>query len=365
MAFSLCEKDNIQWVTSDVLGTKHLFSRRLGDVGDFPFSSKPDPEWESESRQERVRALWQRFRTAAEFPAEGFCFTRQVHGTVLRYVTEAERAMPPLPHPPEDCDGLITDRKDVPLCVWTADCVPVLFRDPKAGIVAAAHSGWKGTVADMMGSVVRRMEDMGARAENIRAAIGPAISRCCFETGPEVPEAVRALLGSDAEGLCRRKRASRENSSSISRKRTAGDFCSSALRRSTSMCRRTARCACRTCTGRIAPRRAAAARWRRLSCFEVSHYEIQKDLCSAARRGDALLACRVRRDRRRAGGNARSRAGRERRDRLRPDAHLRRRRGRRVLPLARLRGEPQPRQDAEHAQSARGLPRVRPAFRGR
>ena len=49
---------------------------------------------------------------------------------------------------------------------------------------------------------VRRMEDMGARAENIRAAIGPAISRCCFETGPEVPEAVRALLGSDAEGLC-------------------------------------------------------------------------------------------------------------------------------------------------------------------
>ena len=97
MAFSLCEKDNIQWVTSDVLGTKHLFSRRLGDVGDFPFSSKPDPEWESESRQERVRALWQRFRTAAEFPAEGFCFTRRVHGTVLRYVTEAERAMPPLP----------------------------------------------------------------------------------------------------------------------------------------------------------------------------------------------------------------------------------------------------------------------------
>ena len=170
MAFTLCEKDNIQWVTSDVLGTKHLFSRRLGDVGDFPFSSKPDPEWESESRQERVRALWQRFRTAAEFPTEGFCFTRQVHGTVLRYVTEAERAMPPLPHPPEDCDGLITDRKDVPLCVWTADCVPVLFRDPKAGIVAAAHSGWKGTVADMMGSVVRRMEDMGARAENIRAA---------------------------------------------------------------------------------------------------------------------------------------------------------------------------------------------------
>ena len=80
--------------------------------------------------------------------------------------------------------------------------MPVLFHDPKAGVVAAVHSGWKGTVADMMGAAVRCMEDMGARAENIRAAIGPAISRCCFETGPEVPEAVRALLGSDAGGLC-------------------------------------------------------------------------------------------------------------------------------------------------------------------
>lgn len=202
MAFTLCEKDNLQWVTSDVIGAKHLFTRRLGEVGDFPFSSQPDPEWESESRQERVRSLWLRFRDAAEFPAEGFCFTRQVHGTVLRYVTEADRALPPLPHRPEDCDGLITDRKNVPLCVFSADCVPVLLHDPEAGIIAAVHSGWKGTVADMMGSAVRRMENMGANAAHIRAAIGPAISKCCFETGPEVPEAVRALLGADAEGLC-------------------------------------------------------------------------------------------------------------------------------------------------------------------
>ena len=202
MAFTLCEKDTFGWTVSDVIGTKHLFTRRLSEVGDFPFSSNPDPEWEDAERQERIRSLWLRFQSAAEFPPEGLCFTRQVHGTGIRYVTESERALPPLPHRPADCDGLITDRKDVPLCVWSADCVPVLFHDPKAGIVAAVPSGWKGTVADMMGSAVRSMEDMGARAENIRAAIGPAISRCCFETGPEVPEAIRTLLGSDAEGLC-------------------------------------------------------------------------------------------------------------------------------------------------------------------
>lgn len=72
MAFTLCEKDNIQWVTSDVLGTKHLFSRRLGDVGDFPFSSKPDPEWESESRQERVRALCSASGRRRSFPPRAF-----------------------------------------------------------------------------------------------------------------------------------------------------------------------------------------------------------------------------------------------------------------------------------------------------
>ena len=54
----------------------------------------------------------------------------------------------------------------------------------------------------MMGAAVKAIRDMGGREENIRAAIGPAISRCCFETGPEVKEAVEALLGADAEGLC-------------------------------------------------------------------------------------------------------------------------------------------------------------------
>ena len=73
MAFTLTEKNGLSWVSSDALDTKHLFTRRLGDVGDFPYSSKPDPAWESPERQERVRALWLRLRDAGNFPAEGFC----------------------------------------------------------------------------------------------------------------------------------------------------------------------------------------------------------------------------------------------------------------------------------------------------
>ena len=185
MAFELTEKNGLSWVTSDVLETKHMFTRRLGGVGDFPYSSNPDPEWERPEIQRRVRAQWLALRDAGGFPAEGFCFTRQVHATHIRYVTASERKIPPLEHKPEDCDGLITDRPGVPLCVFTADCVPVLLHEPAAGIAAAVHSGWKGTVQDMMGAAVRAIRDMGGRPENIRAAIGPAISQCCFETGVE------------------------------------------------------------------------------------------------------------------------------------------------------------------------------------
>ena len=202
MAFTLHEKESLSWVTSDVLPVQHVFTRRLGDVGDFPYSSRPDPEWERPERQEKVRRVWNTLIRAADFPPEGFCFTHQVHDTVIRYVTEADQCVPPLPVCPEDCDGLITDRPGVPLCIFTADCVPVLLCDTAAGVVCAVHSGWKGTVKDMMGAAVRKMTAMGAQTENIRAAIGPAVSGCCFEVGAEVREAIEALLGADAEGLC-------------------------------------------------------------------------------------------------------------------------------------------------------------------
>lgn len=202
MAFQLIEKSGLSWVRSDVLDVHHLFTRRLGGVGDYPYSSNPESVWWESGVQQRVRELWLRFRDAGGFPEQGFCFTHQVHGTEIRYVTEAERLLPPLASVPLDCDGLITDRPGVPLCIFTADCVPVLLSEPERGIVCAVHSGWKGTVKDMMGSAVRAIRAMGGRPENIRAAIGPAASGCCYETGPEVKEAVEALLGADAEGTC-------------------------------------------------------------------------------------------------------------------------------------------------------------------
>ena len=202
MAFSLTKTEDLSWVTSDRLPAKHLFTRRLGGVGDYPYSSNYDPVWLQPERQATVRAQWLSLIREAELPEKGLCFTHQIHGTEIRYVTESEALIPPLQKVPTDCDGLITDRPGVALCIFTADCVPVLLCDLSAGLVCAVHSGWKGTVQDMMGSAVRKMCSMGAKKESIYAAVGPAISQCCFECGGEVKDAIETLLGKDAEGLC-------------------------------------------------------------------------------------------------------------------------------------------------------------------
>ena len=202
MSFTETTKNNITWLSSDKLPVKHLFTARLGEVGEYPYSANMDAEWLVPERQGRVRALWLDLVEGAGLPKGGMCLTRQVHGNVVRYVTPADRQMPPLDHLAPDCDGLVTDVPGLPIVIFTADCVPVLLCDEKAGVVAAVHCGWKGTVKDMPGAAIRSMTELGAKAENIRIAIGPAISKCCFETGPEVPEAVEALLGADAEGLC-------------------------------------------------------------------------------------------------------------------------------------------------------------------
>lgn len=123
----------------------------------------------------------------------------QVHGTLVRSVTEAD-AQPPEAVPDFDADGLVTDEEGVTLTVFSADCLPVLFYDPVRRCIAAVHAGWRGTAAGIAAEAVEAMtRRYGCKAENIRVAIGPGISVCCFETTEDVPAALRATLGDTAE----------------------------------------------------------------------------------------------------------------------------------------------------------------------
>lgn len=94
------------------------------------------------------------------------------------------------PWAPEDrpqADAMVTKVKNIALGVLTADCVPILFADIRAGVVGAAHAGWRGAVSGVIENTLDVMEALGAHRKSIHAAIGPCIWQKSYEVGPEFP----------------------------------------------------------------------------------------------------------------------------------------------------------------------------------
>lgn len=85
-------------------------------------------------------------------------------------------------------DAMVTTVPGVALCVLTADCTPVLFADVEAGVIGAAHAGWKGALAGVIEATVKAMVDRGAERSRISAAVGPSLSQSSFEVGPDLKE---------------------------------------------------------------------------------------------------------------------------------------------------------------------------------
>ena len=83
-------------------------------------------------------------------------------------------------------DAMVTATPGVALAVLTADCQPVLFADAEAGVIGAAHAGWRGALDGVLEATVDAMETLGAARGNIRAVIGPSISQAAYEVGPEL-----------------------------------------------------------------------------------------------------------------------------------------------------------------------------------
>jgi len=104
----------------------------------------------------------------------------QEHGTTAREVTSFP-ARDALPH----ADAVVSATPGLVIGVLTADCAPVLLADATAGVVAAAHAGWRGALGGIVESAIREMERLGARRDRIRGAVGPCIGQDAYEVGPE------------------------------------------------------------------------------------------------------------------------------------------------------------------------------------
>lgn len=157
-----------------------FFTRRGGASGGIYGSlncglgSADDPDAVRENRARCARRLG----VAPDRLVTG----HQVHGTDVAHVTE-----PWAPGQGPRVDAMVTDRPGIMLGILTADCVPVLFADAKAGVVGAAHAGWKGAKEGVIARTVAAMAGLGARRERIVAAVGPHIGRRSYEVGPEFP----------------------------------------------------------------------------------------------------------------------------------------------------------------------------------
>jgi YfiH family protein len=132
------------------------------------------------SRDDRAAVLENRARVAAWLgvPAQNLCTPHQVHSA------RAVVASGPWNERPE-ADAVVTDRPGLALGVLAADCGPILFSDPQARVIGAAHAGWKGALDGVLEATVEAMTGLGAEPARIVAVLGPSISQANYEVGPE------------------------------------------------------------------------------------------------------------------------------------------------------------------------------------
>lgn len=179
--------------TAAALGAvKHGFFGREGGVSTGIYASlnagagsKDNPEAVRENRR----------RIAASFDAapDMLVGAHQVHSANAVYIDA------PWPGERPHADALVTTAPGLVLSVLTADCGPVLLADVEAGVIAAAHAGWRGAFGGVLQSTIKLMQQHGAEPKRIRAALGPCIQQCNYEVGEEFRE---NFLARDA-GLAR------------------------------------------------------------------------------------------------------------------------------------------------------------------
>ena len=202
MAIITKRAGTLEYLLAEEITAPHCFTTRLGGVSTGQFASLNIGLHQGE-KAENVEKNLQILADAIGFDPKKLILTRQVHTDIVRVVT-AEDYLGIDHHVYPACDGLITATPGVALKVFTADCTPILLHDPVTGAVGAVHAGWRGTAMDIAGKAVAAMcREFGCKSDDIRAAIGPNIGVCCFETGPEVPEEMVKTFGCGVENFIR------------------------------------------------------------------------------------------------------------------------------------------------------------------
>lgn len=160
-------------------GIRHAFFTREGGVSEGPYASlnggtgsADDPSRVAENRARMAARL--------DVAAQKLVSVRQIHSA---HAVVVERPWSPDGRP--EGDGMVTKVPGIALGIATADCGPVLFADHQAGVIGAAHAGWRGALGGILEATIVAMEGLGAQRRRIVAVLGPTISGAAYEVGPE------------------------------------------------------------------------------------------------------------------------------------------------------------------------------------
>lgn len=179
----------LEILTSDSLGAvRHGFFTRHGGASSGVFAGLNCGSGSSDQR-EIVAINRARVADAMQVAHDHLVGVHQIHSATAVTVDG------PLAEKPR-ADAIVTATPGVALSVLTADCQPVLFADTDAGVIGAAHAGWRGALDGILLATVDAMEALGASRKNITAIIGPCISQRAYEVGPEF---IESFLAEDPE----------------------------------------------------------------------------------------------------------------------------------------------------------------------
>lgn len=177
---------------------KHGFSTRLGGVSEGIFSTM-NMAFNRGDNPDSVTENYRRLCGSVGLDFESLTASAQDHHTFVRKVTKADRGVGIYrPRDMQSVDALITNERGVTLVTYYADCTPLFFVDTKNKAIGLAHAGWRGTVGRIGQKVVEKMTaEFGTNPEDLVCAVGPAISKCCYEVDKTCADEFYALTDLD------------------------------------------------------------------------------------------------------------------------------------------------------------------------
>lgn len=200
---TLNNADTVPYLTynslSEINFINHAFSSRLGGVSEGEFTSM-NMAFNRGDNPENVTENYKRICKSAGFDFDSLTASAQDHNTFVRAVTSENKGVGIYkPRDLHSVDALITNEKGVTLVTYYADCTPLFFVDIKQKAIGLAHAGWRGTVGRIGEKVVKKMTELyGTNPADIIAAIGPAISVCCYEVDKPCADNFYALSDLDS-----------------------------------------------------------------------------------------------------------------------------------------------------------------------